>query len=245
MRASDSPVVRAVALLCAGLIGVSSCAVTTPSRPLTPEEQRMRAQAADFNRTIAEGVVFGALLGAMAGAATGAAVKSKNRGEGAAIGAAIGALAGGVLGGAAGSYYADKKQQYANEEQRLNSIIADLRQQNTELAKLVDSTRIVVAADQQRLNQIDQDLASKRISRQQAQRQLAAVDENIRFLQQTVSTLRERRADWQAVADNARADTASGRVQQMDQEIDRLEQQIRLMESELNALTSRRASVVG
>ena len=245
MSKPASTTFRALALARAGLIGAGGCATATPSRPLTPAEQRMRAQAADFNRTIAEGVVFGALLGAMAGAAAGAAVKSKNRGEGAAIGAAIGALAGGVLGGAAGSYYADKKQQYANEEQRLDSILADLRQQNTELAQLVDSTRTVVAADQQRLGQIDHDLAARRISRQQAQQQLAEVDGNIRFLQQTVSTLRERRADWQAVADTARTDTSSARIQQMDQEINRLEQQIQLIEGELNALTSRRASVVG
>lgn len=245
MRKPGSLPFRGLAIACAGLIGVSGCAATQPSRPLTPAEQRMRAQAADFNRTIAEGVVFGALLGAMAGAATGAAVKSKNRGEGAAIGAAIGALAGGLAGGIAGSYYADKKQQYANEEARLNSIVADLRQQNTELAALVDSTRTVVAEDQRRLDQINQDLAANRITRQQAQRQLADVDGNIRFLQQTVATLKERQADWKAVAESARSDTSSARIQQMDQEINRLEQQISLMESELNALTSRRASVVG
>lgn len=246
MGRTRSAASRALAAACALLAAAQGCATAArPERPLTPAEERMRAQAADFHRTVGEGVAAGALLGAMLGAATGAAVKGKKRGEGAAIGAAIGALAGGVAGGAAGAYYADKKRQYASAEMRLDAIIAELRQQNASLAALVESTRAVAADDRERLAAIERDLAAHRISRAQADRQLADIDANIRFLEQTVANLKRHEADWKEVAAHAIVDTGPMRMRELEAEIRRMEEQIRLMENELNALTSRRASVVG
>ena len=212
---------------------------------MSPEEQRMRQQASDFNRTIAEGVLLGALAGAAGGAGIGAAAHSKNRGEGALIGAAIGAVVGALAGGAAGKYYADKKQRYASEEQRLDSIIADLEKQNTEMEALVSSTHTVVAADKQKLDQIDAELAANKISKAQAQQRLASVDANIKFLGETIENSKKRRDEWKEVATKARADSNTAKIKQLDAQINRLEEQITLMEGELEALTSRRASVVG
>ncbi len=74
----------------------------------------------DSTRTKAEGTGFGALLGAAAGAGIGALAGG---GDGALIGAAAGAALGGAGGYAAGSYVAERKQEYANEEDRLDGEI--------------------------------------------------------------------------------------------------------------------------
>jgi uncharacterized membrane protein len=230
----------------AGLLAFSACAtMSKPNRPLTPEEERMYKQAQDYNKTVAQGILVGAVAGAAVGAGAGAAANSKNRGEGALIGMAIGAVVGALGGGAAGTYYAKKKQQYANKEQRLDAIIADLERQNAELERLVQSTQSVIEADTRKIDEISADLAANRISRKQAEQRLAAVDDNCEFLKQQIKSLKEARDEWIEVAEKARADTNSPKIQKMDEQISRLQLQIGALESELDALTSRRASVVG
>ena len=125
---------RATAAVVAAAMLVASCAgaggdpqFTDPGRPLTSAEMRMRQQANDFDRTLAEGVAIGALGGAAAGAGIGALAGGNNRGTSALIGAGIGAVLGSLAGYTAGSYYAKKKGQYADQEQLLDSMIADAR----------------------------------------------------------------------------------------------------------------------
>lgn len=229
---------------------VNGCATASSGgdtgRPLTPAEERMRQQSSDYDRTIAEGIGVGALAGAALGAGIGAAASGGNRGKGAAIGAVIGGLVGAAAGGMTGQYYADKKKQYANEEQLLDSIIADLETENRRLDSLVADTRTVVADDHRKLDQVRSDLAANRVSRQEASRRLAAVDSNRKVLAATIAKLRNRRDEWRSVAQKARADGAGNpKVAQIDQEINRLESQVALMQHELDAINSRRSSVVG
>jgi uncharacterized protein YcfJ len=102
----------------------------------------------DATRTKTESTALGALLGGLVGAATGAALSPGNRGSGALIGAGIGAVGGGAAGYVYGSNAAERKQKYANEEDRLDGEInvvkqynADLQQQNTALASNIDDLK--------------------------------------------------------------------------------------------------------
>ncbi len=87
----------------------------------------------DATRTKTEGAAFGALMGGLLGGGLGALIDSSNRGRGALIGAGIGAAAGGVAGYAYGSTAAERKQQYANEEDRLDGEIKVVQRYNADL----------------------------------------------------------------------------------------------------------------
>lgn len=232
----------AALLLVQGCAGISGPAADAP--PPTPAEQRLTAQKADYNRTLAEGLVIGTVGGAALGAGIGAAV-TRNRGAGALIGAGIGALAGAMIGGATGNYYAEKKQKYANEEDRLDSMIADAEAYNAKAASTLATTRAIVAEDQQRLTTIDQEVAANRMSKAQAERQLAGVDRRRQLLKDTIASQQARRDEWRQAAAEARRDSGNPKVAEVDQQIARLENQIALMQQELDALNSRRATVVG
>src|SRR5262245_19122871 len=102
---------------------------------LTPEQRRLRAQDQefsnrDFNQTVGEGALGGALLGGLIGLLAGG---KRHRASGALIGAGAGA----VVGAGAGYYVARKKQQYVNENQRLDSMTADVRADNARLEAYV------------------------------------------------------------------------------------------------------------
>ena len=152
---------RATAAVVAGAMLLSSCAevgggpqFSDPGRPLTPAELRMRQQSNDFNRTLVEGVAVGALGGAALGAGIGAAAGGNNRGSSAALGALISAAVGTLAGYAAGSYYAEKKGQYADQEQVLDAMIADARADNLKTEALLRDSQTVAAADIQKLDRI-------------------------------------------------------------------------------------------
>ena len=89
----------------------------------------------DATRTKTEGAALGALMGGLLGGGIGAVVDSGNRGRGALIGAGLGAVAGGVAGYAYGSTAAERKQQYANEEDRLDGEIKVVQGYNADLEK--------------------------------------------------------------------------------------------------------------
>ena len=243
---------RAMAAVVAGAMLLTSCAGTgggaqfsDPGRPLTPAEMRMRQQANDFDRTLAEGIAVGAIGGAAAGAGIGALAGGDNRGTSALIGAGIGAVLGSLAGYTAGSYYAKKKGQYTNQEQLLDSMIADARADTQKAEAQFRDSQTIAAVDKRKLDQIKRDLAAKRISQDQAQKELAAIDSNRQVLQASIANLTERRDEWRQAAREARSDANNPRIAQLDHEIDKLDKQIALMQSELDAVNARRLTVVG
>lgn len=212
-------------------MALSGCA-TTSNKNLTPEEIRMREQADTYNQTVAEG----ALIGCAAGALIGALVASKNDRL---AGAAIGCGAGGLLGGGAGAYVADKQESYASKEDQIDAMITDVRLENKKLAELNASVRQVVAQDKARINQIDADLASGAITMKEAKSRIASVDENTKYIDNTLVELRKRRDTY----DNAAYEIGIANKRQsrdMTVEINKLEAQIAQMEAERNALVERR-----
>lgn len=224
--------------------GGSAPGRTADGPPPTPAEQRLAAQEDDYNRTLAEGLAIGAIGGAALGAGIGAAV-SRNNAMGALIGAGIGALVGTVAGGATGSYYAEKKKRYANEEDRLDSMIADAQAYNAKAEASLATTRAMVADDQQKLATIEKEVAANRMSQAQAQKELAGIDRRRLLLANTITSQKQRRDEWRQAAAEARRDTGDPKVAEVDRQIAELEKRIALMENELEALNSRRATVVG
>lgn len=255
MNSERKTAMRLLAGTMAGALLLTSCAtpqppaqtaaVVEPGRPLTAEEERMRSQAADYNRTIAEGIAVGVAAGAGAGALAGLAA-CRGKLDCILIGAAVGAVLGGGLGGFGGKYYADKKERYLNEEQRLDAITVDFRNNNKKLEDEVANIRVVTLDNKKRIEAVKRDLAAQRMSAEQARKELATIDSNRTFLQARVDELKKLRNDFREVAQQARADSGNNpRVAKMDGEINAMERQITLLQNELDALSARRASVVG
>lgn len=223
----------AVALLLA--CSVVACQIPTePDRPLTPAETRMREQKKDFTMTVAGGL--------FAGAAAAAAAASICVALGQCQKDAIwkSAIAGAAAGTAAGYYMAQKKEKYATEEAALDSAISDIKADNARMETMVADTKTIVEADTKKLDRIDADVKANRITRQQAKEQLAAVDDNRRFLKETIAELEQGQNDWREVADATRKEDPA-KAAEMDAQIKKLEERVATMKTELDALNNRRS----
>lgn len=211
---------------------LAGCATSSVDQAnLSPAEKRLREQADTFNQTVVEGAVAGCAVGLLVGLL---AAGNGQRGQGAAIGCAAGA----AMGGATGYYIADKQEQYANEEARLDSMTDDVRKDNQRLADMIATSRQVIAEDSRTLDTLNQKIASGQMSKDKAKQELARIDENTQYMQKTLAKLKEKHDEY--VQARAQTQGTPQRMQAMDKEIGTLEKQIAQLEGDINGLMQRR-----
>lgn len=240
MRAHISRHRRTVAALLAAAIGLSACvsnvrdddAYYGRTTPLTPAEQRLRAQSNSYARTTTQACVT---VGAVAAIAAYMLSDRRHRGRNAAIAGAAGCGAGmGV-----NHYVQTRRSQYANKEQRMQVMIMDIRKENERLESLVGTTRQVVADDRKRIARIDDAYRSKEISVARARTEMRAVVDNRNHLRQTLDALRQKESDWKKVSiyeRHAGSDTRAldAEIQELRRKISTIEEELAVMDQEIS-----------
>ena len=221
-----------MAALALALVLVLGACTTTNNENLSPAEKKMREQADTFNQTMAEG----ALVGCLAGTIIGALASNRHHGSGAAIGCGAGA----AMGGAAGYAVASKQESYANEEARLNAKTAEVKADNQRLAGLIDTSRTVTASDKAEIESLDKKIAAGKITAEKAKVKIAKVDDNIKYLTQTVASLKKRQEEYQLARDQSAKEAGPRATASMDAEIGTLKTQIATLEKDLDGLMARR-----
>lgn len=226
---------KVIAVSLAATMMLSACQTTgtnSSGQPLTEAEKRMREQSAIYTETVVTGGLAGCGLGIVAGLLLGG--NAQNRAKGAAIGCAAGA----ALGAASGAYVASKQEQYATREEQLAATTKEVKDDNERLAGLIDATRQVMANDKARLDQIEIDLRKGQISKEQARKQLAAIDDNLANLDKTLEQLNKKKADYQEAAKAFAGRDAQSTA--LKAELLELETQVAQLEAERDALAKRR-----
>lgn len=150
---------------------LGGCVTTggVPEAELTPAQIEMRESAQAFNRTVWQGVAAGAVAGALIGALAGG---SGNRTEAALIGAAAGGLAGGL----AGNYLATKQREYANAEDQIEAVTADMRNKNTQAVAFIEDMEIVIAEHRRSLAELNTGYEAGLVEEAEYRRQLRIVE---------------------------------------------------------------------
>ena len=197
----------------------------------TPAEQQLRSESAVFNKSGLQACLI-------TGGATAVLTYLLKKDEGAAIAAAV---VGCGVGIGANYYLQQRRKEYANDEQRLEQMIADVRADNERLGRIITSAEEVIDEDQKKIDSIDRDYKNKQITMEQAQQQMQSVDDNREFLEQTLTNLKKREADWLEIAEEERGSQSEADMAGMDQEIGQLQNQIAALESDLEILVNRRS----
>lgn len=140
------------------------------------------------------------------------------------------------------NYYLDQRRsEYADKEQRLNAMIADVREDNRKLQSLTQTARTVMTEDRQQIAQIKKDIAARTVQKSQAQQQIAEIDANTNYLRETLADLKSREKQWHDVASKERS--SGVQVDTLEAEISRMQQQVAALESEINELYQQRSAI--
>jgi len=155
-------------------------------------------------------------------------------------------LAAGAVGcgvGMGANYYLDNQRaKYANAEDRLDAAIADVRKDNQELQSLAATARQVINDDRRKIEKIRRDIAQNQLQRQQAQQQLAEIDANAAYLRKALADVKKRQQEWEKVA-AAERQTSGSRVDLLNAEISRMQQQRSQLEAEIDQLYTQRSAI--
>ncbi len=229
--------VKTISVVLATSLLFTACNVNPPrgddssATPLTPAEDELRTEAGSMNRSGLQ-----ACLISGGAAALGTYLLSKDKTKSIAA-----AVIGCGVGVGANYYLQNKRKQYAGNEERLETMIADIREDNARLSRIIQSAEKVMSGDKQRIDEIDKAYREKQITLQQAQDKMKSVDDNRAYLETTLENLRKREAEWQKVATEERKVQSSDGMVKMDKEISQLQGQIASLEGDLEILVNRRS----
>lgn len=161
---------RAVAAALALALALPGCAggagVNEPG--LTPQQQALRQQSANWNRTVAEGAVLAGVAGAVAGALL---AGPNNRAGGAAAGAGLGAL----IGALAGTQVAGVQGRQASGAQNAQERLASAQQSAQQLEQTADTAERTAGENRTRLAQLDRQYRAGQVTAAQYRQQAASM----------------------------------------------------------------------
>lgn len=216
------------------LVGAQVGCATNGSVPggSAQADPRLQQQASFFSKSGFQACGAGVLLGFL----------GSKLGKGSDRQAAVtGAAACGALMGA--NYYLEgRRTQYANKEQQLQAMLADLRDDNAQLSGLLAATRRVVAEDKAKIDRVNTALVARKIDKAQAEKQLAGVDANRRQLEKSLADAEQRRNNWRQIASTERSSGTD--TSQLDAELARLDQQVADLRGQLAEINNYRSIAV-
>jgi uncharacterized protein YgiM (DUF1202 family) len=146
-----------------------------------------------------------------------------------------------VAGFAADKYLDKKRQEYADAEDRVDAMIADVRKDNQELKSLTKISQTVLNEDKKKLREIQNSIDSDELQKSQAKKELASIDANTAYLRDTLKNLHERQKEWQEIANSERKSGSD--VEDLDAEINSMKNQIAQLELEVDQLYEQRSSI--
>ncbi len=204
----------------------------------------------NYFETVGVATVAGAFLAALLGAAAGA-VLSKDSGKGAATGAVIGGVAGGALGAASGVQTAEQKKYYAVQLARYDCQLEAARKENANLKASGEALQNSVDTLTKQLDQLEDDYANKRITKAQAEKELAAIDASSAALKTRMASMKANNQEYeqfaaqtQDMAQGTRRKIDEARVDELDRQIADMRDQNEELEREYDKLVERRKAVV-
>ncbi|WP_392564851.1 hypothetical protein RHO13_05680 [Orbus wheelerorum] len=141
-----------------------------------------------------------------------------------------------------GNYYLDaKRSQYANEEQRLNAYIEDVKANTAQVKLVSDSAKKVLDKNLATLKILDKQIAENKINTDEAQQQLKSIDANISYLNEKLANMKTTEKDWRTISTKEKGSGVN--VAKLDAQITQLNKQITVLEKQINLVTQQRSAL--
>lgn len=179
-------------------------------------EQALRERSRKFDRTVWQAVILGAVGGTAIGLIAGGDAED-------AIG---GAIVGASLGALAGMYVANKQKQYAGREAQIQSMTADVRDSNRELAALIAEAESVIAADKKRLANVQARYARGKATESELKQERARIWSNRDVAEKAAQGARDQYIVFKQARQTLATQGSKTGTQPLDREIERYQKSI-------------------
>ena len=150
-----------------------------------------------FSKSGLQACAVGAIAGALACAVS-------NSGNKAAC-MAIAAVAGCGVGAGANYLLDSRRAKYANNEQRIDSFIEDVQSDNKKLQTRIQNINVVLRENQQTLQQLQRQIATRQIDQRKAKQELDRIKANKAYLEKELADINARVDGYQEIIEKERA----------------------------------------
>jgi len=154
-------------------------------------------EAQFFSKSGLQACAAGAVAGALACAVSNASNKAACM--------AIAAVAGCGVGAGANYLLDSRRAKYANNEQRIDSFIEDVKSDNQKLQTRIQSISVVLKENEQTLRTLQAQLANKQIDQKKAKEQLDQINANKVYLEKQLADINARIDGYQEIIDKEKA----------------------------------------
>ena len=161
-----------------------------------------------FSKSGVQACAVGALAGALACAVS-------NSGNKAAC-MAIAAVAGCGVGAGANYLLDSRRAKYANNEQRIDSFIEDVQSDNKKLQTRIQNINVVLRENQQSLQQLQRQVASRQVDQRKAKQELDRIKANKAYLEKELTDINARVDGYQEIIEKERANGVDTRKLQAE-----------------------------
>lgn len=183
----------------------------------------------DSTRTQTEGTLVGAgggallggLLGQLFGKSTSATL----------VGAGIGAAAGALGGFFVGKHVAQKKAEYASQEEWLDACITHAQQVNKETKEVNEQLNIEISKLNKECTKLEKQYKKQQASKSDLKKQLDLVEKEKKELAETITKLQNELEQQKSISSEARASGNTKEAKKIDNEIAELKRQISTMKA--------------
>lgn len=221
--------------------GSGGSTAAAPAAPLSPAEQRLRADEQRMQKSVIGAVFTGAIAGAaacaLAAKLTGGSASNVRRSA-----ATCAAIGGGLLG--VDAYRHEKLRQAKNNEiDAIQAAANDVKTDNENMRTYLATTQQVLDEDRARLASLKGDVAAKRKTVAEADAERQRAETNIKSMNNALAAAKKNRSDYQQASAKFQ-----GTIQQksaLDAQLAEMDRQVRQLETTIasynQALTVSRA----
>jgi chromosome segregation ATPase len=124
---------------------------------------------------------------------------------------AIAAVAGCGVGAGANYLLDSRRAKYANNEQRIDSFIEDVQSDNKKLQTRIQNVNVVLRENQQSLQQLQRQVASRQVDQRKAKQELDRIKANKAYLEKELAGINARVDGYQEIIDKERANGVNTR----------------------------------
>lgn len=202
-------------------------------KPQADSRLQNSTEAQFFSQSGLKACAGGAVVGILGCQLSNASNKDKCMLQAAFVGCGIGM--------GANYYYDYRRSEYAKDEKLLDTLIADVREDNRKLKNLNKTAKSVLAEDKKQLTKIKKDIAADKVNKGEANRALQEIDANTEYLKTTLAELKKREQDWRAVAE--KETNRGSRLDTLNAEINKMNRQIAQLESDIDELYNQRSAI--
>jgi chromosome segregation ATPase len=108
--------------------------------------------------------------------------------------------------GAGANYLLDSRRaKYANNEQRIDSFIEDVQSDNKKLQTRIQNINVVLRENQQTLQQLQRQVATRQIDQRKAKQELDRIKANKAYLEKELADINARVDGYQDIIEKERA----------------------------------------